>query len=200
MSRFHGTRQRRTFDVWQIVYIDLMTNVMIFFVVLWAVQARPNKGGISDTVGTETVKMVSLPGDVLFPVGKSELSDSGRSVLGKLFSDGSHTVLNFDTGGLTRRLLVIHGHTDSDGTKEKNLELGYQRALSAYHEILRYGADLADHVVICTHADNSPAREVPAFSGTLSPAEESAIKEAKAKNRRITIEDKLVSRGKEPAP
>jgi outer membrane protein OmpA-like peptidoglycan-associated protein len=199
VSRFHGTRQRRTFDVWQIVYIDLMTNVMIFFVVLWAVQARPNKGGISDTVGTETVKMVSLPGDVLFPVGKSELSDGGRSVIRKLFSD-SKTVLDFDTGGLTRRLLVIHGHTDNDGAKEKNLALGFERALSAYHEILRYGGALADHVVICTHADNSPAEEVPAFSGTLSPVEESAIQSAKAKNRRITIEDKLVSRAQESAP
>ncbi|HEX9100823.1 MAG TPA: flagellar motor protein MotB [Polyangia bacterium] len=200
MSRYHGTRQRRAFDVWQIVYIDLMTNVMIFFVVLWAVQARPRKNGISDTIGTETVKMVSLPGDVLFPVGKSELSDGGRAVIGKLFDDETHTVLNFDTGGLTRRLLVIHGHTDNDGAKEKNLELGYQRALSAYHEVLRYGGDLADHVVICTHADNSPAEEVPAFSGALSAVEARAIKEAKEKNRRITIEDKLISRAKEPSP
>jgi outer membrane protein OmpA-like peptidoglycan-associated protein len=196
MSRFRGTRQRRAFDVWQIVYIDLMTNVMIFFVVLWAVQSRPNKGGVSDTVGTETVRMVNLPGDVLFPTGRSDLSDGGRQVLAKLFAD-SRAVLNFDTGGLTKRLLVIHGHTDNDGTKDKNLDLGYQRALAAYHEILRYGSDLNDHVVICTHADNSPTQEVPAFGGQLSAAEQSAVKEAKAKNRRITIEDKLVSRAKE---
>ncbi|HEX6837361.1 MAG TPA: flagellar motor protein MotB [Polyangia bacterium] len=200
MSRFHPTRQRRGFDVWQIVYIDLMTNVMIFFVVLWAVQARPRKSGISDTIGTETVKMVTLPGDVLFPTGKSDLSESGKSIIGKLFNDDTHTVLNFDTGGLTRRLLVIHGHTDNDGAKEKNLQLGFDRALSAYHEVLRYGPELADHVVICTHADNTPAEEVPAFSGALSPVEESAIREAKEKNRRITIEDKLVSRAKEPTP
>ena len=45
MSRSRGTRQRRAFDVWQIVYIDLMTNVMIFFVVLWAVQRAPKKSG-----------------------------------------------------------------------------------------------------------------------------------------------------------
>jgi outer membrane protein OmpA-like peptidoglycan-associated protein len=200
MSRFHGTRQRRAFDVWQIVYIDLMTNVMIFFVVLWAVQSRPNKGGISDTIGTETVKMVNLPGDVLFPSGKSELSLGGRDVIHKLFAD-SKAVLNFDTGGLTKRLLVIHGHTDNDGTKDKNLDLGFQRALAAYREIARYGGELSDHVVICTHADNSPAQEVPAFGGTLSPAEQTAIKEAKAKNRRITIEDKLVGKSiKESAP
>jgi outer membrane protein OmpA-like peptidoglycan-associated protein len=192
MSRLRRS-QRRSFDVWQIVYIDLMTNVMIFFVVLWAVQSRPHKGGISDTVGTETVKMVNLPGDVLFPSGKSELSDGGRRVISRLFSD-SKAVLDFDTGGLTRRLLVIHGHTDSDGGKDKNLDLGFQRALTAYREILRYGAALADHVVICTHADNTPAEEVPQLAGVLSAAEEGAIKEAKAKNRRITIEDKLVSR------
>ncbi len=197
MRRPREPRLRRSFEIWQIVYIDLMTNVMIFFVVLWAVQSRPNKSGISDTIGTETVKMVSLPGDVLFSSGKSELSEAGHEVIAKLFSDDSHTVLNFDVGPLAKRMLVIHGHTDNEGLKEKNLDLGYQRALAAYREILKYGSDLPDHVVICTHADNSPAQEVPAFGGTLSPAEEIAVKEAKAKNRRITIEDKLVSRGKE---
>jgi outer membrane protein OmpA-like peptidoglycan-associated protein len=176
-----------------------MTNVMIFFVVLWAVQSRPKKSGVSDTIGTETVKMVNLPGDVLFPSGRSELSDGGRQIINKLFSD-SHAVLDFDTGGLTQRHLVIHGHTDNNGTKDKNLELGFARALAAYREILTYGKELADHVVICTHADNTPAQEVPQFGGALSPAEESAIKEARSKNRRITIEDKLVSRTRESTP
>jgi outer membrane protein OmpA-like peptidoglycan-associated protein len=199
MSRFHGTKQRRAFDVWQIVYIDLMTNVMIFFVVLWAVQSAPKKSGISDTVGTETVKTVNLPGDVLFPVGKSDVSDNGKQIFAKLFAD-SDTVLNFDTGGLTKRMLVIHGHTDGDGKKDKNLELGFQRALATYREILKYGGAASDHVVICSHADNSPAQEVPAFSSTLTPQEQAAINDAKAKNRRIVIEDKLVSRVPESTP
>jgi outer membrane protein OmpA-like peptidoglycan-associated protein len=199
MSRFRGTRQRRAFDVWQIVYIDLMTNVMIFFVVLWAVQRAPKRSGISDTVGTETVKMVDLPGDVLFPVGKSDISDEGHQVFAKLFSD-SETVLDFDTGGLTKRMLVIHGHTDGDGKKDKNLDLGFQRALATYREIAKYGAAVPDHVVLCSHADNSPAREVPAFTGNLTPAEENAVNEAKAKNRRIVIEDKLLSRALSSAP
>jgi flagellar motor protein MotB len=190
-------RQRRTFEVWQIVYIDLMTNVMIFFVVLWAVQSRPRKSGLSDNVGTETVKMVSLPGDVLFPTGKSELSDGGHEIMSKLFNDETHTVLNFDVGPLQKRMLVIHGHTDNEGQKEKNLQLGYERAMAAYHEIARYGSDVPDHVVICTHADNTPAVEVPAFGGTLTTTEQAAVREAKGKNRRITIEDKLVSRAKE---
>jgi flagellar motor protein MotB len=190
--------RRRTFDTWQIIYIDLMTNVMIFFVILWAITQRPDSHGISDTIGTETVKMVNLPGDVLFVTGRNELSAAGREVMAKLFADPSGTVLNFDTG-LVKRLLVIHGHTDSDGGKDRNFELGYQRALAAYREIQKHGGgEVADHVVICSHADNSPAEEVPAFEGTLSDSEASAVREAKARNRRITIEDKLVSRVKGP--
>jgi hypothetical protein len=105
-------------------------------------------------------------------------------------------VLNFDTGALAKRVLVVHGHTDSDGQEDDNLDLGYKRALAAYRDIKKYGAELPDHVVICTHADNTPAQEVPAFSGTLTPAEQTAVKEAKSKNRRITIEDKLLNRAK----
>jgi len=197
MARFRGTKHRRGFDIWQIIYIDLMTNVMIFFVVLWAIQNKQNKGGISDTFGTETVKMVNLPGDVLFASGRSDLSEEGRHVIKKLFEDGTQTVLNFDTGALTRRMLLVHGHTDSDGTKAENFDLGYHRALAAYLEISKYGGEVHDHIVICTHADNTPAQEVPAFGGQLSVAEQSAVKEAKSKNRRITIEDKVLTRPKE---
>jgi len=192
-----AARPRRAFDIWQIIYIDLMTNVMIFFIILWAIQTRQSKPGISDTTGTQTVKMVNLPGDVLFASGASTLSKDGSGVLQKLFQDETGTVLNFDTGPLTSRLLVIHGHTDGDGEKEQNLELGYQRALSAYKEIKKYGPELVNHVVICTHADNSPAQEVPPFTGLLSPAEMQAVSAAKAKNRRIAIEDQVVSRPKE---
>ena len=193
-------RTRKSFDSWQIIYIDLMTNIMIFFVILWAIQNRTNKPGVSDTVGTQTVKMVNLPGDVLFPPGRSELSHEGQSVLTKLFADETGTVLNFDSGPLTRRELVIHGHTDNDGEKEANLELGHLRALNAYREIKKHGELLADHVVICTHADNTPAQEVPGFGGTLSATEQAAVRAAKARNRRITIEDKVVARAKEGGP
>ena len=91
-----GTRRerpRRAFDIWQIIYIDLMTNVMIFFIILWAIQTRQSKPGVSDTTGTQTVKMVNLPGDVLFPSGSARLSKDGQGVLGKLFKDDTGTVL-----------------------------------------------------------------------------------------------------------
>ncbi|MGQ0506500.1 MAG: OmpA/MotB family protein [Myxococcaceae bacterium] len=193
MRRFSPIKApRRSYDTWQIIYVDLMTNVMIFFVILWAMSQRQTKG-VSDTVGTETVKMVNLPGDVLYSTGKSEVTEEGREIFGKLFSDQGGEVLNFDTGGLAKRLLIIHGHTDNDGEKDQNFDLGYRRALAAYREIHKYGAEVPEHVVLCTHADNTPAQEVPAFAGQLSSAEESAMREARSKNRRITIEDKLVS-------
>ena len=75
-------RARRSFDSWQIIYIDLMTNVMIFFVILWAIQTRASKSGVSDTTGTQTVKMVNLPGDVLFSSGAMPLFGLMGTVLG----------------------------------------------------------------------------------------------------------------------
>ncbi|MFC1611833.1 flagellar motor protein MotB [Myxococcota bacterium] len=200
MKRFAiSHRPGRRTEAWQVIYMDLMTIIMVFFVILWSINQRQDEG-VSETVGEETVKMVNLPGDVLFSSGKANLTREGKSIVRKLFDDDTGTVLNFDTGGLVKRLLVIHGHTDSDGEKEENFELGYQRAVIAYGEIGRYSDEVADHVVICTHADNSPSREVPVFQGQTSPAERRAIHDAKAMNRRITIEDKVVNlfRGDEP--
>jgi outer membrane protein OmpA-like peptidoglycan-associated protein len=188
-------QSRRSFDTWQIIYIDLMTNVMIFFVVLWAISSRERKAAAPPvTYGSETVKMVSLPGDVLFPPGKNALTPEGQSVLEKLFSDERGAVLDFDTGPKLKRMLVIHGHTDADGQKDKNLELGFERSLAAYKEIRKYGADVADHVILCTHADNSAVNQIPTVKGEVSDEERELLRAAKAKNRRITIEDKLLTR------
>jgi flagellar motor protein MotB len=179
-------------EAWQVIYMDLMTIIMVFFVILWSINQR-QETALSETVGEETVKMVNLPGDVLFSSGRATLTREGQSILGKLFDDPSGTVLNFDTGGLAKRLLVLHGHTDSDGKKDENFELGYSRALSAYRAIRKYSDEVPHHVIICTHADNSPAREVPVFHGQTTPAERAAVRDAKAQNRRITIEDKVVN-------
>ncbi|MEL6339267.1 MAG: flagellar motor protein MotB [Myxococcota bacterium] len=184
-------RVRRRSESWQVIYMDLMTIIMVFFVILWSINQKKD-GGFSQTVGDQSVTTVNLPGDVLFASGKTKLTPEGKKVFKKLFNDES--VLNFDTSGLVKRLLVIHGHTDSDGPKDDNFALGYFRALAAYREIQGYGEDLADHAVICTHADNTPAQDVPAFEGEMTPAEASLIRDAKSKNRRITIEDKVVNR------
>lgn len=183
---------RKKSEVWQIIYMDLITIVMVFFVILWSIN-RGRDVGSTNATGEETARMVNLPGDVLFPSGKSNLTPQGKEVFRKLFEADRGDVLNFDLGGLNRRLLVIHGHTDSDGGKTRNLALGYQRAYAVYKEIELYGPEIADHVVLCTHADNSPAQETPVFQGTITAAQAAALREAKARNRRITLEDKVMS-------
>jgi len=186
------SRERKRTPVWQIIYMDLMTIIMVFFVILWSINVKSTKG-IDQAVGEQTVRMVTLPGDVLFATGKWALTAQGQKVFAALFQDQPEAVLNFDTGGLVRRRLVIHGHTDSDGQKDENLVLGFRRAFAVFKEIQKYGPDLGDNIILCTHADNSPAQEVPVFQGELTPAQKAVLRESKAQNRRITIEDQLVS-------
>lgn len=184
--------KRTRAEPWLIIYTDLMTIIMVFFVILWSLNQGKDEG-VSETIGEVSERMLSLPGDVLFPPGKYNLSAEGSTVFKNIFYDQTGQVLNFQTGGLTKRMLIINGHTDGDGDKNRNFELGYRRAYAAYSEISNYSKDLVDHVVICTHADNSPELEVPKFSGKISAAQKETLKMAKSKNRRITIEDKIVS-------
>ena len=179
--------------LWSIIYIDLMTQIMAFFVIVWSVEhgakltQTPSLGtGIG--MGDQTVRMVDLPGDVLFASGQTAMAADGKGILDKLFGDTASGVLSFDQGGLAQRKLVIHGHTDDVGVKDSNFQLGYQRAYAVYQEIRRHSKEVPDHVVLCTHADNTPARALPP-----PPVERAAADEARAKNRRITIEDLVVA-------
>ncbi|HYX36297.1 MAG TPA: flagellar motor protein MotB [Oligoflexus sp.] len=183
-------------ELWQTAYIDLMTNIMIFFVIFWSLSQAQSKG-ISETVGDVSTRMVNLPGDVLFRPGQTQLSPEGRSVFAKLFQDDAESTLNFKTNGLVKRVLFIHGHTDAQGQKDKNFVLGFERAMTTYKQIAQYGKDVPDHVVICSHADNLPIHEVPKIEGSVSSFQKAAMDQANAKNRRIQIEDRLINQFKE---
>lgn len=178
--------------LWSIIYIDLMTQIMAFFVILWSVEhgtklTQTPALGTGVGMGDQTARMVDLPGDVLFASGQTAMAPDGKAILDKLFGDADSGVLSFDQGGLAQRKLVIHGHTDDVGVKDANFQLGYQRAYAVYQEIRRHSKEVPDHVILCTHADNTPARAVPAG------ADRAAAAEARAKNRRITIEDLVVA-------
>lgn len=197
MKRFASPRAKRSGgEAWQTIYTDLMTIIMVFFVILWSLNQGKDLG-VSETVGDVTTRYINLPGDVLFAPGKSSMSEEGKEVFQDIFYDESGSVLNFQTGGLTKRMLMIHGHTDGDGKKENNFNLGYKRAVTAYEEIKKYNEEIPNHVVICTHADNSPVQEVPKFEGEVSKAQRETLRSAKSKNRRITIEDKYVDKLKD---
>ena len=196
--RAHPSAKRSHGALWSIIYIDLMTQIMAFFVIVWSVEhgtkatQTPNLGtGIG--MGDQTVRMVDLPGDVLFASGATALAQDGRDVVTKLFGDPESGVLSFDQGGLAQRKLVIHGHTDDVGAKDANFLLGYQRAWAVYQEIRKHSKEVPDHVVLCTHADNTPARTIA--QDTPKPVAD----ESRTKNRRITIEDLVVSKPREEA-
>ncbi len=175
---------------WQLIYIDMMTNVMCFFVVLWAL-SQGKEAAVKESIGDVKTRMIQLPSDILFSSGSALLSEKGRTIFRQLFQDEKEEILNFKAGGLARRMIVVHGHTDSAGKKADNLLLGYRRAVSALYEISRYSQDVIDHITVCTHADNSPAEIVPKFRGKMTRDQRSLWIEAMQKNRRITIEDKL---------
>ncbi len=187
------TAKKSRGEPWQVIYTDLMTIIMVFFVILWSLNQGQDVG-VSETIGDETKRMISLPGDVLFPAGRSELSEEGGEVFRQIFYDESGQVLNLENNELTKRLLVIHGHTDGDGDKDDNFQLGFRRAYAAFSQIRTYNPLIADHAIICSHADNSPMLEVPRFEGDISPAQRQALNEAKGQNRRITIEDTIVNK------
>jgi flagellar motor protein MotB len=181
--------------LWSIIYIDLMTQIMAFFVIVWSVEhgtkltQTPGLGtGTGVGMGDQTVRMVDLPGDVLFASGQTAMAPDGKAILDKLFGDADSGVLSFDQGGLAQRKLVIHGHTDDVGLKDSNFQLGYQRAYAVYQEIRRHSKEVPDHVILCTHADNTPARALPP-----PPVDRAVADEVRAKNRRITIEDLVVA-------
>jgi outer membrane protein OmpA-like peptidoglycan-associated protein len=169
-----------------------MTQIMAFFVIVWSVEhgtrlTQTPALGTGIGMGDQTARMVDLPGDVLFASGQTAMAADGKAIVDKLFGDADSGVLSFDQGGLGERKLVIHGHTDDVGAKDANLQLGYQRAYAVYQEIRRHSKELPDHVVLCTHADNTPALAMP------PPADRAAADEARARNRRITVEDLVVA-------
>ena len=61
-----------------------------------------------------------------------------------------------------------------------------------------HSTDVPDHVVLCTHANNTPSREVPA-AVPGDAAAKGAAAAARSKNRRITIEDLVVDKLREGA-
>src|SRR3979409_705370 len=87
--------------LWSIIYIDLMTQIMAFFVIVWSVEhgtkvTQTASLGTGIGMGDQTVRMVDLPGDVLFASGQTALGPDGKDIIEKLFGDAESGVLSFD--------------------------------------------------------------------------------------------------------
>ena len=117
---------------------------------------------IFDDNGNLRIEIVDTVGTSFFNVGDADLSDSGKALL-----QGIVPALK----GLDRKL-IIEGHTDSLGMREKNWDLSTQRALAARSELEKSGIPPNQIEMVAGYADTKPF-----IKG--NPAD--------SKNRRISI-------------
>ncbi len=107
---------------------------------------------------------LSLPADLAFKSGKSELNDKFKSLLGSV----SGTLTNYPDATAT-----IKGHTDTTGSDEFNQKLSEDRARSVSEYLVLKGID--------------PSRIETVGVGSSEPVEDNDTKEGKAANRRVDI-------------
>lgn len=183
---------------WQAVYMDLVTMLMIFFLLLWVLyQGKPSEG-----IGSYQSVMVEA-GDSFFVKGKADLSQKAKDTIKKL----SNVELGLGSIGKTRNrnTLVLHGHTDSDGSKFANLNLGYRRAYNVLVELSKYKPEVLENASICTHADNLKKFKLPYMGDLGASAEMRDILsrqtiDSNAGNRRVEIEYKTIIDGSRVHP
>ena len=94
--------------------------------VLTALDSAFKKEGISATVDLTTGE-VALDNTVLFELDKADLSAEGKTFLQKFMRAYTSVVFDERYEGYIDSIL-IEGHTDTDGTREHNLELSKNRA------------------------------------------------------------------------
>ena len=78
---------------------------------------------------------VVLSNDILFELGKTELSDSSKQTLNYAVE-----ILN----QIPERSLIVEGHTDSTGPEEFNMKLSEQRAKIVYDYMLEKGLQMKE--------------------------------------------------------
>ena len=163
----HAPRLRRAFDIWQIVYIDLMTNVMIFFVVLWAVQSAPEQE-------RHQRHDRHRDGEDGEPAGRRARSRRARAICRlpatrscrKLFADDTHTVLNFDVGPAARS--ACWSSTATPTTTAPRTRTSTSATSARSPPITRSRSTAATCPITSSSArtpTTRPPQEVPAFGG-----------------------------------
>ena len=183
------------FDIWPVVYIDLMTQIMMFFVILWSIsQMQAQKKGVTTPSATQTVHEVTLPGDVLFPSGKTELTPAGRGRVREAVQGRHRRGADFETGGLHEaraRDPRPHRQRWQEGQELRARLPARAGRVQGDPEVRP--RDRRPRRASARTPTTRPRKRCPLFTGTLTPAQAQALGEARSKNRRITIEDQVNS-------
>lgn len=88
-------------------------------------------------ISTPSFDMISIPGEVLFPSGKADLTGGGKNAIAKLARDIQSRYSDRD--------IFVIGHTDNDPIRKSkwkdNWELGSARALTCVRSLQRNGVN-----------------------------------------------------------
>jgi flagellar motor protein MotB len=179
--------------LWQVVYLDFITTVMVFFFALWVVSNGGKGEGLDNKLGDRSVQPYDLSGNA-FGSGSTSLNSHGVNAL-EIFVKNVKSGLNMETSksDAQRSMLYISGHTDDiaagDGFegKSRNLSLGFGRAMSVLQFLAQKQPDIVKNVAICSFADNLEADPVPAGMRGKQTLD-AKTRGKRANNRRITLE------------
>lgn len=147
-----------TWEIYAIHENDYIAAEKVKRTVLTALDEAFKKEGISAVVDLTTGE-VALDNTVLFALDKADLSPEGKAFLQKFMRAYTSVVFDKRYEGYIDSIL-IEGHTDTDGTREHNMELSQNRANNVMNYCLSAecgdNADVADMFSAVGIADDRP--------------------------------------------
>ncbi|MEK6544897.1 MAG: flagellar motor protein MotB [Elusimicrobiota bacterium] len=174
---------------WLINYADLMTELVCFFIILYALSAALNKdiqdakqqlesmikegtvaGEVKVTKDGMKITFQEAGDVVFFETGQSDLSAEMREILAKVIPTIKELSEKFD--------ILVEGHTDNvpihNQKYRSNWELSTERATEVVHYLI-------------TEHGLSPARLAAVGYGEHKPTASNDTPEDRARNRRIVF-------------
>jgi chemotaxis protein MotB len=179
-----------TQGIWVTTYSDMMTNLMMFFLILWAYtqimqakkrdvpdppkidmvlqqQVRHELEAVGAVAVTSRRVTVTLPSAVLFDAGKADLKPEAQDALAKV----AHAL------ALSTAPIVVEGHTDDAPIVFSGWRSNYELSAARAFAVIRF----------LTAQSLSPDRLSARGYGPHRPVAPNDSEEHKTANRRIEI-------------
>ena len=157
---------------WQAVYMDLITLLMLFFLIMWIKQ----NGG--DGVPVQTNKIIPFQkisiGDSSFSPGRTKLKDDAVKDIYSILNDSTNIKalknLGYSKENDKYYYITVHGHGSLSGDYEQNMSISLGRAQSVAEQVKKTikGLKTSDRVnkdaikndrymiSVCGHSFNFP--------------------------------------------
>ena len=129
-------KQYKEDSTWKAVYMDLVTMVMVLFMILWAIQ----QGGDGTPVDTDKIVPFSklTLKDSAFPNGGTNFGGQERKDLLNFITNvkkEDFSKLGYDQKEDKYYYITVHGHGSLTGNFEQNMNIAFQRAMSVAETI-----------------------------------------------------------------